>query len=111
MGQDNVIRWFDAIDREIIECLTSMDECHYTHGLMRLAVINHFYQYKKVGYHLDWEKIATNLLNANCLGAVAALTECVIDDTIKERLITLTLEYKGVTLPLSVPPPALQAPL
>lgn len=111
MDQDNVIRWFDVIDRELIECLTSMDECRYTHGLMRLAVINHCYQYNKVGYQLGWEKIATNLLNANCLGAVAALTECAINDVIKERLIALTLEHKGVTLLSSVPPPALHVPL
>ena len=97
MDQDNVIRWFDVIDRELIECLT--------------AVINHCYQYNKVGYQLGWEKIATNLLNANCLGAVAALTECAINDVIKERLIALTLEHKGVTLLSSVPPPALHVPL
>ncbi len=111
MDQDNVIRWFDVLDRALIECLIYMDEHRYASGLMRLATINHHYQYKKVGYHPDWEKVAAGLLKADHLNAVAALTECVIDDATKERLITLTLEHKGVTLPSSVPPPALHAPL
>lgn len=88
----------EAIDIELIDALIYLERWNYSHGFMALAIRSHTYDCKLAKHTPRWEHIAHNLLEAECLRAVRALTISIDDDAIKDRLIDLTLERKGIIL-------------